>query len=88
MPWAMSYLELELTDRNLIALLQPTCRYECLAGRKAEHLRLCWHLIDPELITQMRTFNRQRVTTSELSSGSRMIEVGVRDQNFLERESV
>ena len=86
MTGTVPHLQLEFADRDSIVLVQPSIGREALARREAEHAGLSGHLLDPEQIVLMRPLDRQRTGASEFSRCTGVIEMGVRDQDLLERD--
>src|SRR5689334_4620471 len=82
----MPHFELDLTHLHAIAALQPAVRREYSERRETVTAARLRQLIDPELICDVRAFNRQLESLDQRSSSAAMVEMTMGDEDFVERD--
>src|SRR5690349_14661980 len=88
MAGAVADLELDFADPDAVAAGQPSIRRERLQRRKAVERRRLRQLINPELVVEVRALDRGPEPAGQLDRGAAMIEMAVREQNFLKLDHV
>jgi len=78
----MQDIELDLAEADLVATLQPARRRKALHIRKAEHLALLRHAVDPETVVDVRPFDRHAGTLDQRSDGAGVVDVAMRHENL------
>jgi len=86
MPRAMQDIKLDLTEGHLVTILEPTVRRKALHRRKAEHLALLRHAVDPEAVLLMRTFDRHTRLLGQGGDGTGMVDMAMGDENLGQRQ--
>ena len=84
MPRTMQDLQGLLTHRDRIAVLQPPIRYKARRARHAEHRALSGQLGNPEFIVGVWPLDRDAESLGEKAGLPAMINVTVREQDFLD----
>jgi len=84
----MQDVHFDLAERYLVALDEPAVRSEGTHVGKAEHPALHRHAVNPELVFALRSFDRQGQTIRQISDGAGVVDVTVRDENFLQLDAV
>lgn len=87
MTGTMQYIEPQIADLHLVAVIQPAIRRERHCRRKAEQLGLLRQRIQPELFFTLRTDNRNAERIAQFHGRAHMVKMTVGEQHTLQRES-
>lgn len=87
MPGAVTHCEPDVADRDLVVLLQPAVRLETPGRLESEHPGLRGQSLDQRTVAQVRALDGDATTPRELSGTGGVVDVGMRQQDFLELET-
>ncbi len=79
---AMDDIEGQVTQRDLIVIIQPAVGREASCRRKAVLRCLFDNLVDPEDLFLVRAFNRYLIVIGHVGDGAGMIQMPVGDENL------
>jgi hypothetical protein len=88
MPRAEPHLHLDVADAHRVAAGEPAIGRERLDRREAEHAALHRQLVDPEPVLDVRALDRQPEPPPELRRAAAVVQMSVREQDFLQRHAL
>ena len=82
MPGTMKHLQSQLTNCDLISLVQPLIRCKVTRFRERKQLRLLFQSLQQESIVLMRTNDRNPIVCGNTGSSANMIQVAMCQNNL------